>query len=1267
MQSQPANWAAVFAVPHITEYRFLINGIEYRESDIQNTPTIEKPLMQEPCIGRCCTGLLSVTIRQHENEVIPKGASVHAYCRLRARETGLVTGWADQGCYWISRRTKSGSLVSLTCRDNMMLAGQTYLDKTQFIEWPVSMTAVFNEIVTLMGVDVDSRTRIRTGAAFFVDYPNEDVLMSEILSGIAAAHGGNFIMTESGKIRLIPYPDTATPVQAIGTSYTRFKPLSTGVKTVSRVTLTDSANNQFTYGDDSGIELIAVCEYAKRATVDSMCAGYVLAGGVLHVPNGTLRAGTLELSDESGVKSGILEVSTTPIIGRKFFPYELAGVYLNPLVELGDSFSIRYKGTEYTLIAGSIKVRCNVSFVCDLQDGVEDDDEDEVPYTSAAELKAKRYVTTTSSYFGNRINRTEGFVSELMQNDEPVARMIANANRFSMQRKNGDKWEDCLYFDPVARTYKFSGEVEISTLTEASVVSATNNSLVFAADANGGTLAREYTFFIIAYTGEKQVLPTVTGVSGAPNGMNVQIGAAEDKKIPVSVSVPAGVTLGSVDSVSGTITVNVSFPVTYELEINWIKVNTGIPGRDGTNGKDGQPGPAGQDGQPGPAGKDGINGKDGKDGITYYTWVKYADTPTTGMSDKPEGKKYIGIAYNKDSQVESESYADYAWSLIKGADGVNGTSGYNNAVIQLYRRAKANYIQDDGLLLIASGQMANGVLTVLESTAALENGTLSVAGLAGPKSDLTFTFSTNSLDGDTDGWSRSVPDGQLPCYVITAAISSVNDVITIPASAWSEAVKLVENGTDGANGVNGLPGKDGKDGKDAVPSYTWIKYADSPTSGMSDAPEGKKYMGIAYNKASQQESGVYSDYAWSLIKGEDGADGINGTNGADGKTYYTWVKYADDANGTGMSDDPTGKYYIGLAYNKATPTESGSAADYTWSLFRGADGVDGQNGKDGKDGVNGQPGKDGENGKDGANGEDGINTAFIHLYKRAESAPSKPSATTLFTFATASLTGDTGEWAQDIPSTDGTPCWVISAQVAARTATASVLPSAWSNPAKMVEDGEGGSNTYCQPDSPINGRAGDLWLDSDDGYKLYRFNGTVWESVQDANIPDIIKQLAAAQTSLEVLNTSIEGKVSATYVTNQIDSLIESFNSALKLQAEELTATFEGTAQDAAGAVNQKFSTLIRASGDGVEIGKSDSDFRVLLTNNRLSFRQIVGSSVVEVAYMSDRKLFITDAQITSELAFGPNGGNRFVWTKTSKGLSLRYISSTSAAILVEP
>lgn len=125
-------------------------------------------------------------------------------------------------------------------------------------------------------------------------------------------------------------------------------------------------------------------------------------------------------------------------------------------------------------------------------------------------------------------------------------------------------------------------------------------------------------------------------------------------------------------------------------------------------------------------------------------------------------------------------------------------------------------------------------------------------------------------------------------------------------------------------------------GTAASSMYTWIKYADSPTSGMSDNPEGKKYLGLAYNKSTSNESASYSDYSWSLIKGTDGQPGPTG---------YTWVKYADDATGTNMSDDPTDKFYIGLAYNKTSSTSSNNANDYVWSLFRGSDGAPGDPGK----------------------------------------------------------------------------------------------------------------------------------------------------------------------------------------------------------------------------------------------------------------------------------------------------------------------------------
>lgn len=131
---------------------------------------------------------------------------------------------------------------------------------------------------------------------------------------------------------------------------------------------------------------------------------------------------------------------------------------------------------------------------------------------------------------------------------------------------------------------------------------------------------------------------------------------------------------------------------------------------------------------------------------------------------------------------------------------------------------------------------------------------------------------------------------------------------------------------------------DGEDGQDGTTYYTWFKFADDEYgNGMSSSPDGKEYLGIAYNKETPVMSNNPEDYQWARITGE----GVPGKPGDDGKTYYTWVRYADDASGNGMSDSPNGKYYIGFAYNKEVPTESSDPADYQWSKYKGDDGQDG--------------------------------------------------------------------------------------------------------------------------------------------------------------------------------------------------------------------------------------------------------------------------------------------------------------------------------------
>ena len=59
---------------------------------------------------------------------------------------------------------------------------------------------------------------------------------------------------------------------------------------------------------------------------------------------------------------------------------------------------------------------------------------------------------------------------------------------------------------------------------------------------------------------------------------------------------------------------------------------------------------------------------------------------------------------------------------------------------------------------------------------------------------------------------------------------------------------------------------------------------------------------------------------------------------AEAGILYTWIAYADDQLGNGLSFAPENKKYIGISYNQKYPQNSNEAQDptkYTWSLFKG--------------------------------------------------------------------------------------------------------------------------------------------------------------------------------------------------------------------------------------------------------------------------------------------------------------------------------------------
>lgn len=148
-------------------------------------------------------------------------------------------------------------------------------------------------------------------------------------------------------------------------------------------------------------------------------------------------------------------------------------------------------------------------------------------------------------------------------------------------------------------------------------------------------------------------------------------------------------------------------------------------------------------------------------------------------------------------------------------------------------------------------------------------------------------------------------------------------------------------GLQGPKGDQGIPGVKGADGKT---QYTHIAYADTVSgSGFSQTDTNKPFIGM-YQDFNATDSRNPQDYRWSKWKGSDGRDGIPGKAGADGRTPYVHFAYADSSDGrTGFSLTQDGnKRYLGVCTN-FDRTDSTNPADYSWNDMTGSVSVGGEN------------------------------------------------------------------------------------------------------------------------------------------------------------------------------------------------------------------------------------------------------------------------------------------------------------------------------------
>lgn len=339
-------------------------------------------------------------------------------------------------------------------------------------------------------------------------------------------------------------------------------------------------------------------------------------------------------------------------------------------------------------------------------------------------------------------------------------------------------------------------------------------------------------------------------------------------------------------------------------------------GKNGTNGVDGLQGPKGDQGIPGPQGEQGIQGPQGPrgeqgipgtpgaDGKTPYLHIKYApvENPTSEqMTETPD--IYIGT-YTDYLQDNSTDPAAYTWAKFRGDDGRPGKNGYT---------------------WIKYASMPNGE----------------------DMSDNPDTVPWIDTDGNTICDTVGNPIYLEPEYVAYIGIANNKETPTEsddPADyTWTRY--------KGADGENGSDGKDGADGKDGKTSYTHIAYANS-ADGKTDfsvSDSNREYIGM-YADFTEQDSTNPDDYAWTLVKGANGAQGIPGKAGADGKTPYFHIAYANSADGKTGFDVvvSAGKQYIGQYTDYDTPDDSIDPTKYSWTKIKGEQGDKGEQGVPGR-------------------------------------------------------------------------------------------------------------------------------------------------------------------------------------------------------------------------------------------------------------------------------------------------------------------------------
>lgn len=349
---------------------------------------------------------------------VPKRMSV-IWVYVRAVSESRVSDWVGIGTFYIdTRETNDLGMMHITGYDSMLKAEKLYIDPGDVGQWPKKMSEVAEDIASKMGVAVDT-WHVRD---YDVQLPT-GYTMREVLSYIAVASSGNWIIRGSGDLALIPLYGTGDHA------------------TVGR----------------------NVADFKKGAEQSGWTHVIVNTDDDTYVEAGTNDGETFEVFCPWGTTE-MAEDILNALEGYVYQPYEAHGAILDPAYEIGDNVSVN--GIDGIL--ASVVTTHDALCAADISAPSDNEIDHEYPYISSLNRQIKRRLQTieTTLYVGPEsivasVKDIDGRITEVSQTADKINWLVASgtdASNFTMTDRA---------VELVSASINLTGYVTFNSLTEA--------------------------------------------------------------------------------------------------------------------------------------------------------------------------------------------------------------------------------------------------------------------------------------------------------------------------------------------------------------------------------------------------------------------------------------------------------------------------------------------------------------------------------------------------------------------------------------------------------------------------------------------------------------------------------------------------------------------------------------------------------------------------------------------------------------------------------